>query len=330
MADKKLKDYYGLKLTEEQIQDLEGRSFIVGGKSYNMRNLWLMTVSKDFDNYPEEQAEARTVYNALAEELGQEDNKATQTKLIVDGVKGGFVDYFSKALEVHTKIAKQIQKLDRELEQAESDFKMLSKENGNDMYLQNQYKMALMTAQNKHHDEMEVLKNTVKLEYERLKTGLNEKLVEFYKPNGKAIDSDTVALLNSNIKLSDKEIKELAITYKENPTMIRLISGYCDNNDIRNSYVNGLNKLAISEGKAEMTELNTLMELSERMFTKDGKHWSEPNNYIGVFNGKIQAMANNTLHPEALPTAKAESDGVADNKPDEGNNPPSQFTAPVY
>lgn len=202
MSEKKLNNYCGFKLTEEQIKDLEGRSFIVCGKSYNMRNLWLMAISKDFKEYPEEQAEALKIYNALAEELGQAESKATQP-LIADSVKSGFVDYFVKAKEVHTKVAEQLRKLNQELEQAKTDFENLSKQNRNDMYLQNQYKVAWLNAQNKYHDETERLKATLNLEYERLKTGLNEKLVDFYKPNGKAIDNDTVALLNSCIKLSE-------------------------------------------------------------------------------------------------------------------------------
>lgn len=330
MSEKKLNNYCGFKLTEEQIKDLEGRSFIVGGKSYNMRNLWLMATSKDFQKYPEEQAEALRIYNALAEELGQAESKATQP-LIADSVKGGFVDYFVKAKEVHTKVAEQLRKLNQELEQAKTDFENLSKQNRNDMYLQNQYKVAWLNAQNKYHDETERLKATLNLEYERLRTGLNEKLVDFYKPNGKAIDNDTVALLNSGIKLSEKEINALADTYKENPTMIRLISGYCENNGIRNGVVLSLNRLATSEGVAEMTEFNKLTELSQSMFTKDGKHWGEPNNYEAIFDGKIQTIANSTLHPENLPQVK-EPESVADNDdtPDEGDNPPPKFTAPVH
>ena len=330
MSEKKLNNYCGFKLTEEQIKDLESRTFIVGGKSYNMRNLWLMAISKDFKEYPEEQAEALKIYNALAEELGQAESKATQP-LIADRVKGGFVDYFVKAKEVHTKVAEQLRKLNQELEQAKTDFENLSKQNRNDMYLQNQYKVAWLNAQNTYHDETERLKATLNLEYERLRTGLNEKLVDFYKPNGKAIDNDTVALLNSGIKLSEKEINALADTYKENPTMIRLISGYCENNGIRNGVVLSLNRLATSEGVAEMTEFNKLTELSQSMFTKDGKHWGEPNNYEAIFDGKIQTIANSTLHPEDLPQVK-ESESVADNDdtPDEGDNPPQKFTAPVH
>lgn len=328
MSENKLNNYCGFKLTEEQIKDLEGRSFIVGGKSYNMRNLWLMATSKDFKDYPEEQAEALKIYNALAEELGQAEGKATQP-LIADSVKGGFVDYFVKAKEVHTKVAEQLRKLNQELEQAKTDFENLSKQNRNDMYLQNQYKVAWLNAQNKYHDETERLKATLNLEYERLRTGLNEKLVDFYKPNGKAIDNDAVALLNSGIKLSEKEINALASTYKENPTMIRLISGYCDNIGVRNGYVLALNKLAISEGKEEMLQLNSLMGLSQGMFTKEDKHWSEQKYFEGVFDSKIQAIANNTLHPEELSQVK-ESEDVADNKPDEGDNPPPKFTAPVH
>lgn len=113
--------------------------------------------------------------------------------------------------------------------------------------------------------------------------------------------------------------------------MIRLISGYCENNGIRNGVVLSLNRLATSEGVAEMTEFNKLTELSQSMFTKDGKHWGEPNNYEAIFDGKIQTIANSTLHPEDLPQVK-ESESVADNDdtPDEGDNPPQKFTAPVH
>lgn len=326
MANKN--NYYGFKLTKEQIEDLESRTFIVGGKSYNMRNLWIMANSKDFDKYPEEQAEAKKVFNALAEELGQAEGEATQP-LIADTVKGGFVDYFLKAKEVHAKIAEQWKKVNEEYQNAKTDYKELKYRHGNDRYFLNQCEAMWLNAQNKYHDETERLKTTLNLEYEKLRTGLNERLVDFYKPNGKSIDNDTVALLNSGIKLSEKEINALADTYKENPTMIRLISGYCENNGIRNGVVLSLNRLATSEGVAEMTVFNKLTELSQSMFTKDGKHWGEPNNYEAIFDGKIQTIANSTLHPEDLPQVK-ETEDVADNKPDEGENPPPKFTAPVH
>lgn len=59
---------------------------------------------------------------------------------------------------------------------------------------------------------------------------------DLYMPSGKALDSETVALLSSGISLTDTEVSTLVSRYAQNPTMLRLIWNYVEKNGNKVSY----------------------------------------------------------------------------------------------
>lgn len=306
-------------------EEVESRTFIVNGKSLNFRNLCIAVFSKDYDKFPEEQAEARKIYNALAEELGQPKlgEKAPEKETNASG----YADYIRLLKANHEKTAQTKVKLDEELEKAKSDYEEQIYLYGNDKYMRNSAEIELRKAENKHHDEMEKLINQSQLEIARLRTGFQEKLVEFYTPDGKAIDNDTVALLQSGIKLTETEINNLVNKHSSNPTMIRLISGYCEDKGLKYGGVLSANKLVMGNGKSELEIFDTVSGLTNLMFTSDGAYWSKPERYGQIMENKIQEICKNPLHPEeyTAPTIK-EPEG-ADKGNEGGNNPTPSFTS---
>ena len=72
--------------------------------------------------------------------------------------------------------------------------------------------------------QMERLKNQAEERIAAIRDSFAEHVKDFYTPNGYRIDSGTMQLLNSGIKLSDDELTGLVEANIHNPTMLRVLA----------------------------------------------------------------------------------------------------------
>lgn len=105
----------------------------------------------------------------------------------------------------------------------------------------------------------------------------------FYRPDGKNIDPDDNALLNSGIELQNDELFDMIMKYTDNCTMLRLILKYCTVNkllDLKSGYselpsevVNILRKLSLA-GFREEKAFDRFVHLASAGFAHPDKNYT--------------------------------------------------------
>lgn len=83
-------------------------------------------------------------------------------------------------------------------------------------------------------EEMKGTIDTVKAAIQEQKAAYMKVVNDFYRPNGKYIDLDDSALLNSGMDLQNDELYDMIMKHIDNCTMLRLILKYCTVNKLIN------------------------------------------------------------------------------------------------
>lgn len=131
------------------------------------------------------------------------------------------------------------------------------------------------------------LQKDVKEKLFEVRKDFEEHLSEFYRPDGKMLDEDVVSLLNSGIRLSADEIDDLFKANLHNPTMLRLLSDFCDRQGIGSEMAKVYGGATKDGGKREMKLFATIEELVNNSISDDSysiRTW-------GAGNGAFETMA---------------------------------------
>ena len=117
-------------------------------------------------------------------------------------------------------------------------------------------------------------------------------LSDFYKPDGKLLDEDIVRLLNSGIRLSTDEINDLFKANTHNPTMLRLLSDFCDKQGVENQMAKVYGMAAKDGGKKEMELFATIEELVNGSVSDDShsiRTWGIENNAFETISERAKS-----------------------------------------
>lgn len=154
--------------------------------------------------------------------------------------------------------------------------------------------------------QMERLKNQTAERIAAIRDSFEEHVKDFYKPNGYRIDSGTMQLLNSGIRLSDDELTGLVEANIHNPTMLRVLADHCEKAGIKNQAVMNYGMFARKSGKEELKLFDQIANVVQRATCgsdMDARVYgveSEKDNFGQILAEGIDSMEGRALKPAAV------------------------------
>ena len=103
-----------------------------------------------------------------------------------------------------------------------------------------------------YYEIVEELREVAEAEIAKQREALEDDLKEFYAPKADEVDEDITKLLNSGIQLTSEEIEGYVDANMHNPTMLRMLSDYCEKQGIGCKKAKELGELAKDGGKQEL------------------------------------------------------------------------------
>lgn len=272
------------------------------------RSLWnIEQMSKMSDykkHYPEfakacqkivEQA-AREIKNYYAARDGRREYKVMR--------HDDFTGYIKDLQEVHKKAAAERQHIQSEYDKAAEEWKEVQRDATLSDYGKTAGKMKWLEAEQAYKDSVAALKSATNEDIANIRKEFDEHIEDFYSANGDRLDDGTVHLLNSGIKLSDKEIDRLVNQNKGNPTMLRLVDDYCQSKGIENKQARIYGYTARTAGSHENRIFDQVVDMVNRVLTTEdavAKVWSKENSHFErLSNDAIQSMAALEVKPVAV------------------------------
>ena len=270
----------------------------------SLLNIEQMAKMSDYKkHYPEfakacqkivEQA-AREIKNFYAAKDGRREYKVMR--------HDDFTGYIKDLQEIHKKAAAERQRIQSEYDKAAEAWREAQKDATLSDYGRTAAKMKWLEAEQAYKDSVEALKCTTNEDIANIRKEFDEHIEDFYSANGNRLDDGTVRLLNSGIKLSDKEIDRLVNQNKGNPTMLRLVHDYCQSKKIENKQARIYGYTAMAAGSHENRIFNQVVDMVSRVLTTEdaiAKVWGKENSHFErLSNDAIQSMAALEVKPEA-------------------------------
>lgn len=170
-----------------------------------------------------------------------------------------FSDYLNDLKSVYTEAATKRAAIKSEFHKKHDEDMRIFNFPRND-YEKQAAQVRMLDAEKDYKDAIETLRDSTGNAVQKIREGFSKCVQDRYFPSGAKIDDNTVKLLNSGISLSGDEIAKIAEDNKDNPTMLRIISGYCDRNGISNSAAKLWEIQAKSGGSKEMELFDALVD----------------------------------------------------------------------
>ena len=214
-----------------------------------------------------------------------------------------FTGYIKDLQEIHKKAAAERQRIQSEYDTASEAWREVQKDATLSDYGKTAGKMKWLEAEQSYKDSIAALKSATNEDIANIRKEFDEHIEDFYSANGDRLDDGTVRLLNSGIKLSDKEIDRLVNQNKSNPTMLRLVDDYCQNKGIKNKQARIYGYTARAAGSHENRIFDQVVDMVSKVLTTEdaiAKVWSKENSHFErLSNDAIQSMAALEVRPEA-------------------------------
>lgn len=215
-----------------------------------------------------------------------------------------FTGYIKDLQEIHKKAAAERQRIQVEYEKAAEDWKEVQRDATLSDYGKTAGKMKWLEAEQSYKDSIAALKSATNEDIDNIRKEFDEHIEDFYSANGDRLDDGTVRLLNSGIKLSDKEVDRLVNQNKSNPTMLRLVDDYCQSKGIENKQARIYGYTARTAGSHENRIFDQVVDMVSKVLTTEdaiAKVWSKENSHFErLSNGAIQSMAALEVKPAVV------------------------------
>ena len=123
--------------------------------------------------------------------------------------------------EIETALTKETEKKEQLKQMFDADAKNILPK-----YSREYVRQAYADVFQAYEEETAAAVNACQAKIKEQKAAFMDVVNTYYRPDGKQIDSDCVALLNSGIKLSNTEMFDMVMKYSDNMTMLRIIEKY--------------------------------------------------------------------------------------------------------
>lgn len=264
----------GVKIDDKVFEEYSEKKYLTrsdGLRTRNLKYIELMANSDDYkENFPELYAECKEIIESVADEL-RKYNEGQAVKKKDKAIKHKtFEGYLTDLLEIYQKTATKREEMEKNLQYAKE--KWIDTKNNRNASMRNKARSEaeFLEMEDNYKQEFKTLRTETLADVSCLKNAFTEHLDEFYAANGALIDESVKELFASGIKLQDWEVDRLIARNDNNPTMIRFITQYCEQNGIKSRNAIVYRQAAI-KGKQELRLFETLDELINRCVDEDSQ-----------------------------------------------------------
>lgn len=245
----------GISVDEKYYEEFMKRDFNVLDKKLKANIVEIYATSRDFaENAPEYAEAAQKVREEIRTEIQSYYAAKDGRKEFKTMKHQNFGEYILDLNPIFDKAIKRRDELLQTKQIAEKKWADLGKDKENVNELQySRAQTAFLESQQMYENQCMELEQEIRAEVKVVRDSFNEHLIDFYTPSGVKIDNDVVNLLNSGIKLKGEEIDSLITQSADNPTMLRIITDFCEKNQIKDSGLSDIfGIMARSKGEKEL------------------------------------------------------------------------------
>ena len=295
----------GLKVDDKLYQEYQSRKYKIEGKETALRGVEIMAASKEYQMYfPEIAKEAKQIVEQIKNEITQYYSSKDGRKEYAAMKHDTFGEYLKDLQEIHSKAAADRTRLKEKWDAAQKRWQDARSDSKSDEHHLTHEKAKYLDAQEEYKNSVRALQMRTQDEVEAVRNEFDKHVSDFYTANGNRIDDGTIRLLNSGIKLTDAEIESMVSQNRNNPTMLRLMSDYCEKAGIDNQSANFYGSLARKNGEKEKEAFRTVAEMIEKAVSEDeitSKIWSRPESHFKrLSDEQINTVNNLNIRPDAL------------------------------
>ncbi len=298
----------GVTVDEAGYKVFAGRRFRVPGDfadaERSIENIEFLARNKDYQaEYPQLVAECKKILEGQAKEIreyyGRRDGRKEYQVMRHDDF-GGYIKDLQAA---HKEAAGARAKMKEAHDKAAEKWKEAQKDRRLSEYAKTEAKMRWLEADRDYKAALSDLQSRTNEAVKKVRAELVAHIDDFYSPNGNRIDEGTVKLLNSGLRLSEKEIERLVSQNVNNPTMLRLIDDHCTKNKIDSRAARVYGVYARSAGRQELDAFDQVCGLLQRAVDSndvEAAAWGTGNDNFSRFSeSAIQNLLNAEIKPAA-------------------------------
>ncbi len=289
----------GIVVDEKFYKEFMERKFTVLDKSVKANVVEIYATSRDYaENEPEIAEAAQKVREQIRAEI-QEYYAAKDGRKEYKAMKHqNFGGYLGDLKELFLQASKEREALRQKKEKALEKWEEERKEHQQDSYGYTKAKMEYLEAEQAYKEGIKELERKYAEAVGNVRAEFEAHLNDFYAPNGRRIDKATVDLLHSGIRLKGKEIDAMLPQYIGNPTMLRIISDYCEANKIKENRALSYGRTAAGYGQEEK---KVFEEVASMVATVSGIDEGKAITWVNE--------ANRTKYADMVDNAAATMDG---------------------
>lgn len=254
----------GIVIDMQLYEELAARRYDIAPewKNVPLETVILAAESKDYAKIPEWQEKCKKITEQIKTEIREYYSARDGRKEYKTMKHQDFTGYIGDIKKIQADMGDKAQKLLGAVEKAREDWKRVSSDKSASEVSRTSWKAAYLQAEEKYKSAIADLHSEMKEALDAVQAQFQEHLDDFYRPNGARIDETTMKLLNAFFPFDKAEFDRLIGGYTDNPTMIRLLDQYAENNGLRSEMVALLGHYAKLRGKKEMECFKSLRDFA--------------------------------------------------------------------
>ena len=254
----------GIVVDEELYEKLVARRYDIAPdwKDVPLETVEIAADSKDYAKYPEWQKKCREIVEQVKAEIkkyysAKDDGKEYEIMKHQD-----FTGYVEDLRKIQEDMGNKAQSLRGTVEKARETWKRVANDRGASEVSKVSWKAEYLKAEESFKTAIANLYTEMNGELDKVQEQLQEHLDDFYGPNGSRIDDTTMKLLDAGFPFNEAEFDRLISGYTDNPTMLRMLAQYAENNNLRSELVSVLERYANQRGRKELEYFKSIRELA--------------------------------------------------------------------
>lgn len=276
---------------------------IDGKTERKLKNIIFFANNKEYmAHYPEFIEECKKIISEVAQDIKayytEKDGRLSYKAMKHDS----FGKYIDDLVEIAKQVAEKRPNLKAELEKSKNAF-VEAKRNSSDRREFLSAEVAYYDSEKKYREMLEKLREDTLLKIGEVRDEFHSHLSDFYTANGSRIAENDVRLFNSGIRLQSEEIDVLITKHQFNPTMLRLISQYCEKVKLKHTNARVAGLLANSAGRTEKEAFEQVAELLDIATDRNEQKasvWLNMDTFRNVANTAKKKIDGIWVKPEVI------------------------------
>lgn len=254
----------GIIVDEKLYEKLTARRYDIAPdwKDVPLETVEIAADSKDYAKYPEWQKKCREIVEQVKEEIKKYYSAKDGRKEYKTMKHQDFTGYVDDLRKIQEDMGNKAQSLRGTVEKARETWKRVANDRGASEVSKVSWKAEYLKAEESFKTAIANLYTEMNGELDKVQEQLQEHLDDFYGPNGSRIDDTTMKLLDAGFPFNEAEFDRLISGYTDNPTMLRILAQYAENNNLRSELVSVLGHYANQHGRKELEYFKSIRELA--------------------------------------------------------------------